>query len=90
MLSEARRDALRSLQQYSAADWESVGDDLTHSVVTSLSGRLLEKGRPFAQREVATVLGNIGARSKDAIPTTLVNPAPISLPGPITLLMNCR
>ena len=65
----AKRQALQSLRRHGEDEWATAPLDATRSLVEALKGQLL-KGTMhlFLQREVVTILGNIGPLSKAAIP----------------------
>jgi HEAT repeat protein len=64
-----RREALQSLRHHDEQEWATAPIEASHSVVKVLKGQLLNGIKhPFAQKDVATILGNIGTRSKSALP----------------------
>jgi HEAT repeat protein len=64
-----RREALQALRQHNEQEWATVPPEISHSLVKALT-RQLRTGTsaPLVQRDAATVLGNIGPRSKSALP----------------------
>jgi HEAT repeat protein len=63
------REALQSLRQHDEQEWAGAPVEIIHSLVEALTRQLLNGTRaPFIRREAATVLGNIGPRSKSALP----------------------
>jgi len=64
-----RRQALESLRHHDEQEWATAPIEVSHSLVKALRGQL-QNGmkQPFAQKEVATILGNLGTRSKSALP----------------------
>jgi HEAT repeat protein len=64
-----RRQALQSLRHHDEQEWATAPIDVSHSLVKALRDKLLNgRKQPFAQKEVATILGNMGTRSKSALP----------------------
>ena len=64
-----RRQTLQSLRNHDEKQWATAPIDVSHSLVKVLKGQLLNGSKqPFAQKEVATILGNMGTRSKSALP----------------------
>jgi HEAT repeat protein len=64
-----RRETLESLRQHDEQEWATVPIEVTHSLVKALKGQLLnEMKHTFVQKEMATILGNLGPRSKSAFP----------------------
>ena len=64
-----RRQTLQSLRNHDEQQWATAPIDVSHSLVKVLKGQLLNGSKqPFAQKEVATILGNMGTRSKSALP----------------------
>ena len=64
-----RRQALQSLRDHDEQEWAAAPIEVSHSLVKALRGQLLNgMKQPFAQKEVATILGNMGTRSKSALP----------------------
>ncbi len=64
-----RRQALQSLRHHDEQEWAAAPMEATHSLVEALKGQLLNgMKQPFAQKEAATILGNLGARSRSALP----------------------
>jgi HEAT repeat protein len=65
----AKRLALQSLRLHDENDWSAIPVEATHSLVEALQGELLEGTKqPFLQKDIATILGNIGPRAKPALP----------------------
>jgi HEAT repeat protein len=68
----ARRQALQSLRQHDEQAWAAVPVEECDSLVEALKGQLLSgRKQPSAQKEVATVLGNLGPRCRSALPQLL-------------------
>jgi HEAT repeats len=64
-----RREALQSLRQHDKDDWAAAPVETSQSLVKALTRQLPNGTRAqFVQREAVAVLGNIGARSKSALP----------------------
>jgi HEAT repeat protein len=64
-----KRQALQSLRQYDEQEWATAPAEAIDSLLTALTGRLPNGFKhPSAQKEAATILGNMGTRSKSAIP----------------------
>ena len=64
-----RRQTLQSLRQHDEQEWATAPIDVGHSLVKVLRGQLVNGiKQPFAQKDVATILGNLGSRSKSALP----------------------
>jgi HEAT repeat protein len=64
-----RRQALQSLRHHDEQEWATAPIEVSHSVVKVLKGQLLSGMKhPFAQKDVATILGNMGTRSTSALP----------------------
>src|SRR5207237_585437 len=56
-----RRQALQSLRHHDEQEWASAPIDVSHSLVKALRGQLLNgMKQPLAQKDVATILGNLG------------------------------
>jgi HEAT repeat protein len=65
----ARRQALQSLRRHGEEEWATAPREATRSLVEALKGHLLQgTTQPFFQKEVVSILGNIGPLSKAAIP----------------------
>jgi len=65
----ARRQALQSLRTHDEKEWAGAPREATHSLVEALKAQLLKGTKqPFPQKDVVTILGNIGPQSKSAIP----------------------
>lgn len=68
------REALRSLMQFEEQEWAAVPAEVSRPVVTALKAqlfkvRLLKGAQQLAvQKAVVTILGNLGPRSKAALP----------------------
>jgi HEAT repeat protein len=63
------RHALQSLRQVDEQEWAAATVEISNSLVGALTRQLSTGTRaPFVQREAALVLGNIGPRSKSALP----------------------
>jgi HEAT repeat protein len=64
-----KRQTLQSLRQHDEQEWASAPMEVSHSLVKALKGQL-QNGmkQPIVQKEVATILGNLGSRSKSALP----------------------
>jgi HEAT repeat protein len=65
----ARRQALQSLRVHDVNEWAATPPAVTHSLLEALKGQL-SKGmkQPFPQKDVITILGNMGPLSKLVIP----------------------
>jgi HEAT repeat protein len=64
-----RRESLHSLRQHDELEWAAAPAEISDFLVKALTRQLLNRTRaPFIQKEVATVLGNIGSRSRTALP----------------------
>jgi HEAT repeat protein len=64
-----RRQALQSLRHHDEQEWATAPLEVSHSLVKVLKGQLLNGMKhPFAQKDVATILGNLGTRSTSALP----------------------
>src|SRR6266404_3268778 len=64
-----RRQALQSLRHHDEQEWATAPIEVSHSLVKALRGQLLNgMKQPFARKEVATILGNMGTRSTSALP----------------------
>src|SRR5216683_1288056 len=65
----SKRQALQSLRHHDEQEWATAPIEISHSLVKALRGQLLNGTKqPFARKEVATILGNMGPRSKSALP----------------------
>jgi HEAT repeat protein len=68
----ARRQALQSLRQHDEQAWATAPLEECESLVQALKGQLRSgMKRPSAQKEAATILGNLGPRSRSALPQLL-------------------
>jgi HEAT repeat protein len=64
-----RHQALQSLRHHEEQEWASAPVAVTQSLVKALKGQLLHgTPQPSAQKEVATILGNMGPLSKSVVP----------------------
>ncbi len=64
-----KREALQSLRQHDKTEWAAVSSELSHAVVESLREHLqIATTQPATQKDMATILGNIGPSAKSAIP----------------------
>jgi HEAT repeat protein len=64
-----RRQALQSLRDHDEQEWATAPMEVSDALVKVLQGQLLNgMKQPLAQKEVATILGNMGPRSKPALP----------------------
>jgi HEAT repeat protein len=64
-----KRQALQALRHHDEKEWAAAPTEVSQSIVKALKGQLLNgMKQPFAQKEVATILGNMGRLSKSAIP----------------------
>ena len=62
-------EALQSLRQHDEREWASVPSEVIHPLVKALKGRLVNGMKQvFAQKGAAAILGNLGARSRFALP----------------------
>lgn len=67
-----RRQALQSLRDHDEREWATVPVVVLHPLVEALKGQLLDGAKqPSAQKDVATILGNMGPRSTSALPQLL-------------------
>jgi len=67
-----RRQAFQSLRQHDEKEWATVPGEVSHSLITALKEQLLNgMKQPSAQKEAATILGNMGSCSKSALPQLL-------------------
>ncbi|MCI0638782.1 MAG: HEAT repeat domain-containing protein [Gemmataceae bacterium] len=65
----AKRQALHSLKELKQEDWAGVPTPVLDSVVASLQHQLQNGAKPpLVHKEIAAILGNIGQRSKSAVP----------------------
>src|SRR5947209_3199828 len=65
----AKRIALHSLRLQEESDWAATPLAAVRSLVGTLTTQLLkETNQPHLQKDIVTVLGNIGAISKPALP----------------------
>ncbi len=64
-----KREALQSLRQHGEQEWATAPTEAIDALLTALTG-LRPNGikHPSAQKEAATILGNMGPRSKSAVP----------------------
>ena len=78
-----RRQALHSLRDHDEQEWATAPIEVSHSLVKALRSQLLNGGKqPFAQKEVVTILGNMGSRAKSALPQ-LIELLGEDVPGPV-------
>ena len=64
----SRRQALQFLKHIERSEWDTAPPSVLQSLVASLQQQLLgETTHPWIQREVATILGNLGRHSKTAV-----------------------
>src|SRR5438552_13569096 len=64
-----RRQALQSLRHHEEHEWAAAPIRVSQCLVKALQDQLLkEPKQPLAQKEVATILGNLGTRSKSVVP----------------------
>lgn len=79
----SRRQALQSLRQHAEQEWAATPNQVIESLVKVLKGQLHnELKQPYPHKEVATILGNLGLRSKSAIPQ-LVELLQEGVPDPV-------
>jgi HEAT repeat protein len=66
----AKKQALASLRQHDEQEWAAAPVEASRSLVDALKGHLLNGTvkQPAIQKEAAIVLGNMGVRSKGALP----------------------
>ncbi len=65
----SRRKAIRSLRHLEQHEWITAPTAVLHSLVLSLQRQLIcAERRPFMHKELVTILGNLGPRSKSAVP----------------------
>ena len=72
----ARRLALQSLRAHDEKEWATAPREVAQSLVEALKAQLLKGTKqPFPQKDVVTILGNLGPQSRTAIPqlTELLN-----------------
>jgi HEAT repeat protein len=64
-----KRQALQALRGYNEPDWATVPADVCDALVKSLQTHLHKPSKqPSTQKEAATILGNLGVRSRAAVP----------------------
>ena len=64
-----RRQALQSLRGHNEQEWGTIPVEASQVLVKALKGQLLHATKqPFAQKEAATILGDMGPLSKTAVP----------------------
>jgi HEAT repeat protein len=64
-----RREALQSLRQLDEGEWATAPPEAVASLLKALTGvRPNGIKQPSAQKEAATILGNMGPRSRSAVP----------------------
>src|SRR5262245_31870718 len=64
-----RRQALQSLRETDEHEWTTAPLEASHSLVKALREQLLNgMTQPITQKDVATILGNMGPRGKSALP----------------------
>ncbi len=79
----SRRQALLSLREHAEQEWATVPAEVVRNLVKSLKVQFLsEMKQPFIHKEVSTILGNMGIRSKTAIPQ-LVELLKEGIPDPV-------
>src|SRR4051794_37959380 len=65
----SRRQSLQSMRDHTEQEWATVPDPVIHALVKTLKDQLLGViKQPLVQKEIATILGNMGTRSKFALP----------------------
>jgi HEAT repeat protein len=65
----ARRHAIQALRRHQEADWAKAPAAVCQGLVVALRQHLHDSaGLPLVLKDVATILGNIGPRSKSAVP----------------------
>lgn len=65
----SKREALQSLRDHNEQEWATVPDPVIHALVKSLKDQLVSAMKqPMVQKEIALILGNVGPRSKTALP----------------------
>jgi HEAT repeat protein len=65
----SRKQSLSTLRQLTAQEWAEVPGDLMQQLIKALVSELrAESKQQLVQKEIATILGHIGARSKPALP----------------------
>lgn len=65
----SRRQALQSLRDHNEQEWATLPDSVIHALVKTLKDQLLSVTKqPLVQKEIATILGNVGARSRSVLP----------------------
>ncbi len=79
----SRREVIQALRQYVEQEWAEAPQDVVQSLIDSLLQQVHHNATaPFMQKEVATILGNMGPRSKSAVPQ-LVEFLQDGVPDPI-------
>jgi HEAT repeat protein len=69
---DSRRHILSTLKQLSDQEWHDVPGDLIKGLINALVSQLrAEPKHQVVQKDIATILGRIGARSKPALPQLL-------------------
>ncbi|HYT92392.1 MAG TPA: HEAT repeat domain-containing protein, partial [Gemmataceae bacterium] len=64
-----RRQALQDLRQHDEQAWAAVPTEVIDSLLKALTGQPRNGiKQPSAQKEAATILGNMGPRSQSAVP----------------------
>ncbi len=70
----SRREAIQALRQYEQKDWAEAPAPLVQTVVESLVEQLPNGTKPpFMLKELGAIFGNIGPRSKSAVPRLVEN-----------------
>ncbi len=64
-----KRQALQALRLPDEKEWATLPAEATHSLVEALKAQLLKGTKqPFPQKDLVTILGNLGSLSKSAVP----------------------
>src|SRR4051794_38685761 len=65
----AKKQALQALREPKEEEWADVTDADVHALIVALKDQLVSAVKqPLVQKDVATILGNLGARAKSALP----------------------
>src|SRR6266498_3358523 len=65
----SRRQVIQTLRQHEEREWADAPPEVVHTLVETLLHQLPAGTKPpFTHKEVATILGKMGPRSKSAVP----------------------
>src|SRR5258708_5172830 len=79
----SRRQALQSLKTHENKEWAEAPQDMVRTLIECLLHQLVNGLKPpFVHKEVAIILGNMGTRSKSAIPQ-LIELLSEGIPDPV-------